>query len=49
MPEIAKCKHCGGQGKHRNGETCTTCQGSGHVIITIDDDGRRVVTPAVRQ
>ena len=25
------CEHCGGTGKHENGETCPVCQGTGEV------------------
>lgn len=49
MPEIQTCTKCGGTGRIRR-EDCKTCRGSGKVIVTYEDEGRRrVITPAVRK
>ena len=29
------CEHCGGTGKHENGETCPECQGTGEVRAAV--------------
>lgn len=48
QPVLAKCKKCGGSGERRKGEGCKPCKGSGWVNISRDEDGKTVVTPAVR-
>jgi DnaJ-class molecular chaperone len=43
-----KCKKCKGTGEHRRGEKCGTCKGSGFVVVTVDKDGNKTITAAVR-
>ena len=47
MADKVKCKKCKGTGEHRRNEKCGTCRGSGHVVVSIDSDGNKVITPAV--
>jgi DnaJ-class molecular chaperone len=46
MPEIVKCKKCKGLGTHRDGSKCATCQGSGRVKMTLNEDGSKTIVPA---
>ena len=43
-----KCKKCKGVGKHRDGSTCKTCNGSGAVVTEPDGKGGLTVKPGVR-
>lgn len=45
MSNSVQCKKCQGRGAHRRGDTCGTCKGSGRVVITVDGNGKIVVTP----
>lgn len=44
MSDPVKCKKCGGSGRARR-DACSTCKGSGKVILTRDENGQLTVTP----